>query len=162
MSLWIFCGVAGSGKSSVARRVAEKHAWKFLDADDFHPASNLDKMRSGLPLTERDREPWLLALEKAVSESRDSERVLAFPGLKASHRERLKKAAGRVHLAFLRISLETARKRLAQRGGFFLPEMIESQFKDLEVPSEAFVLDAEASELSLEAQAESWIASKIA
>ena len=55
-------GVSGSGKSTVARALAQKLGWDFFDADDFHPPANIAKMTAGIPLDDSDREPWLVAL----------------------------------------------------------------------------------------------------
>jgi gluconokinase len=58
----ILMGVAGSGKSTVGANLAERLAWTFLDADDFHPAANVQKMSNGIPLNDEDRMPWLRRL----------------------------------------------------------------------------------------------------
>src|SRR6185312_9713464 len=55
-------GVAGSGKSTVGAMVADRLGWRYADADSFHPAANIAKMRSGAPLTDADRKPWLAAI----------------------------------------------------------------------------------------------------
>lgn len=156
MAAWIVCGVAGSGKTSLGRRLAGRYGLKFLDADDFHPASNLAKMRSGRPLDEADREPWLQALEAALGRLVAEKAVLAFPGLKRVHRKRMEAAAGEAHFAFLKIGKAIIAKRLLARGGFFPPDLIDSQFEALEEPRHAFILDGELSEETLETQAGQW------
>ena len=50
-------GVTGSGKTTVGKLLAQRLGWLFLDADDFHPAANIEKMKYGVPLTDEDREP---------------------------------------------------------------------------------------------------------
>ncbi len=145
MALWVFSGVAGSGKSSVAQAVAQELGWDCLDADAFHPEANRAKMRSGRALDEADREPWLAALAEAVRDAKDRELVLAFPGLKAAHRRRLEETVGpgQAHWAFLELSQASVEARLAQRGGFFPPELAASQFRDLQPEEGAQTLDAE-------------------
>lgn len=134
MAIWVISGVAGSGKSSVAQAVAAALAWPLVEADDFHPEANRQKMASGQPLDETDREPWLTALGQALRSHAGADTVLAFPGLKASHRERIEKAVAPVpvHWARLELSQATVETRLARRGGFFPPGLAASQFKALE------------------------------
>ncbi len=59
-------GVAGSGKTAVGKGVAARLNWLFLDADDFHPAANIEKMKHGIPLNDQDRIPWLRALRNEL------------------------------------------------------------------------------------------------
>src|SRR4051812_10286174 len=113
---YILCGVAGSGKTTLGRRLAQRHGLKYLDADDFHPLENIEKMRDGLALEEVDREPWLKALEAGLKAEAGQPLLLAFPGLRAVHRARIERAAGGAHFGFLKVSRETARRRLVERG----------------------------------------------
>jgi 6-phosphogluconate dehydrogenase len=156
MAVWILCGVAGSGKSSLAQALARELDWRVLDADDFHPPANREKMRAGQPLTEADREPWLRAMEQALHGVQGN-LLLAFPGLKAAHRARLAAAAPGAHFAFLKVSPETARQRLLARGGFFPASLVESQFADLEDPVEALELDGELDRPALLERALRWL-----
>jgi len=55
-------GVAGSGKTTVAKLFAEKTGAVFYEGDDFHPPENVAKMSAGVPLTDADRAIWLTAL----------------------------------------------------------------------------------------------------
>lgn len=63
----VLMGVAGSGKTTVGRLLAQELGWPFYDADDFHPVENREKMRSGLPLSDEDRAPWLRASDQVGS-----------------------------------------------------------------------------------------------
>ena len=56
-------GVSGSGKTVVGTRLAEKLKYEFLDADNFRPPANIEKMKHGIPLTDEDRYPWLRNLQ---------------------------------------------------------------------------------------------------
>lgn len=77
----IVMGVSGSGKTTIGRLLAESLGWSFVDGDDRHPESNLDKMRRGLALTDEDREPWLRDLQEEIRRWLASNRnvVLACP-----------------------------------------------------------------------------------
>ena len=65
----IVFGVSGAGKTTVGKLLARKLNWHFLEADDFHPAANVEKMRSGHPLTDEDRWPWLERLREQIKRS---------------------------------------------------------------------------------------------
>ena len=86
----ILMGVAGVGKTTVGRALAEELHWSFADADDFHSAANIAKMRSGIPLADEDRVLWLQSLRDAIAGCLASGEnvVLACSALKASYRDR--------------------------------------------------------------------------
>src|SRR5512145_1834630 len=89
--LLVLMGVSGAGKTTVGRLLAEQLGWAFHDADDFHPAANVAKMRAGEPLTDADRLPWLDALHALLTRlaAAHESAVLACSALKASYRQRL-------------------------------------------------------------------------
>src|SRR5712692_5871120 len=58
-------GVAGAGKTTIGKLLAEQLGWMFVDADDFHSAANIEKISQGTALDESDREPWLEAIRTA-------------------------------------------------------------------------------------------------
>jgi gluconokinase len=96
--------------------------WTFLDADDYHPAANVEKMRRGVPLSDEDRRPWLDALRRRVDEAcaRGENVVLACSALKHAYQEYLQHdVVGQVHYVHLRGSEELIRQRLAARKGHF-------------------------------------------
>jgi gluconokinase len=135
-------GVAGSGKSTVGRKLAEALRGTFLDADDFHPPANVAKMRAGQPLDDADRAPWLDALAEQLGERRGEPVVLACSALKESYRRRLQAAAPNLILVFLDGDPATIRRRLEERGGHFMPpSLLDSQLQTLETPSDALRLD---------------------
>jgi len=140
----VVMGVAASGKTTAGRLLAEDLGWAFYDADDFHPASNVEKMSRGFPLDDEDRRPWLEALNELIREclSLGRDAVLACSALKESYRERLL-IDGRVKLAYLKASRSVIRERLTERSGHFMKAgMLDSQFAALEEPEPSTHYDA--------------------
>ena len=88
----IIFGVSGAGKTTVGKLLARELGWRFLEADDFHPAANISKMRSGHPLTDEDRWPWLERLRQQIecSVTAGENVVLACSALKRAYRDRLR------------------------------------------------------------------------
>ena len=136
-------GVTGAGKTTVGRLLAEQLGWEFLDGDDFHPESNLEKMRRGIPLNDDDRKPWLERLGAEIAR-RDADGlglVLACSALKKSYRSLLA-AAATVQFVYLKGSMQEIVRRLSRRQGHFADEKIlAGQFADLEEPEDAAVAD---------------------
>ena len=85
----IVAGVSGSGKTTVGAMLAGRLGWRFADADDFHPAANVEKMRAGIPLTDADRWPWLRAIDAWMDEriAAGESAVLGCSALKRSYRD---------------------------------------------------------------------------
>jgi carbohydrate kinase (thermoresistant glucokinase family) len=138
----VLMGVCGSGKSTVGLALAEKCGGVFLDADDFHPQANIDKMKRGEPLDDADRAPWLATLAALLSESSDKPVFLACSALKSRYREILSAGRGDVQFVHLHGTPELIRARLRARPGHFMPEtLIDSQFAALETPQEALSVD---------------------
>ena len=135
-------GVTGSGKTTVGKLLASRWGWVFLDADDFHPAENIAKMKRGVALTNEDREPWLVAIHAEVLKcaAKKQDAVLACSALKQSYRERL--AAGvKLRVCYLQGTYREIAARLQSRTGHFAGEAIlAGQFADLEEPGDALVL----------------------
>jgi gluconokinase len=140
----VMMGVAGTGKSAVGSAFAEATGWAFLDADDFHPEANLRKMRSGVPLTDADRWPWLEDLSQLLRDhqGRGERCVLACSALKQSYRALLEEAAPSARWFHLHGPSDLIASRLRSRSGHFMgAEMLQSQLRDLEPPSRATRLD---------------------
>jgi gluconokinase len=136
-------GVSGSGKTTVGQHLAVRLGAQFLDADDFHPASNVEKMRNGVPLTDADRAPWLASLAETLKETPSF--VLACSALKAAYREVLQEAAPDMRIVLLDGTPQLIRERLGARAGHFMsPTLLESQFATLEIPEGAIRLDIDA------------------
>jgi gluconokinase len=139
-------GVTGAGKTTVGKLLAERLRWKFLDADDFHPSANIEKMKRGIALTDADRAPWLAAIHAALVEhsARNQDAVLACSALKQSYRETLAQALD-LRICYLKGSCEEISRRLEHRTGHFAGEgILAAQFADLEEPRDAVVLSATA------------------
>src|SRR6266446_566995 len=141
----VLMGVVGAGKTTVGKLLARKLGWNFYDADEFHPARNIKKMATGIPLSERDRRPWLFALKRLVTSLlvRDSSAVLACSALRNSYRRLLAVDKNRVLFVYLKVHYKVARARLKERIGHFADERIlKDQFETLEEPGDAIVTDA--------------------
>jgi gluconokinase len=130
-------GVSAVGKTTVGKLLAERLGWQFYEADDFHPAANIAKMKQGNPLTDEDRQPWLEKLrqliEQCLAEQKDA--VLACSALKKAYRDRLR-VTEEVRFVYLRASRERVAEQLQGRRGHFMPAtLLDSQFADLEEPT---------------------------
>jgi gluconokinase len=139
----VLMGVAGSGKTTVGRRLAKALGCPFHDGDDYHPNTNLKKMAKRKPLTDRDRAPWLKKLSEFIRQWEKSSplTVLACSALKAKYRKVLK-GGGDVRFIHLKGSKTRIRERLKKRNGhFFDPLLLDSQFRDLQEPNAALVVD---------------------
>jgi len=139
----VLMGVAGSGKTTIGTRLAKGFGWRFADADDYHSAGNVEKMRQGIPLTDADRAPWLATLRQLIEGwmAAGSSAVLACSALKESYREELR--VGReVRFVYLKAAPEVLAKRLRVRAGHYMKAgMLESQLEALEEPPDALVVD---------------------
>jgi gluconokinase len=122
------------GKTTIGKQLAKELNWKFYDADDFHPAANVDKMQRGEPLTDEDRQPWLQSLREAIERSlaANENAVLACSALKRKYRDLLRVSAD-VKFVFLQGSRAQIAEQLKQRRGHFMTlGLLDSQFADLE------------------------------
>ena len=148
-------GTTGAGKTTVGRLLAARLGWNFLDADDFHPQANIEKMKHGIPLTDADRVPWLANIHSRLlqlnSEAKNA--VLACSALKQAYRETLS-AGLDFRMVYLRGTYEQMRRHILSRHGHFAGEAIlAGQFADLEEPQNALALNVTDSPESLVDQA---------
>jgi gluconokinase len=137
-------GVSGSGKTTVGKILADKQQWQFKDADDFHPQVNKDKMQRGEALTDADRRPWLAAIRQEIDRALQSniDLVLTCSALKSAYRQILADEFDRVKFVYLKGSFELIQHRLQSRQGHFMnPNLLRSQFDDLEEPIGAIAID---------------------
>ena len=136
-SVIILMGVSGSGKSTVGAMLAQRLHWEFADADWFHPASNVDKMHKGIPLTDEDRWPWLDAIAAWIDKIRRAggHGVIACSALKRRYRDVLIGDRSDVHLVYLKGDETLIARRMATRHEHFMPPtLLHSQFAALEEP----------------------------
>lgn len=150
----VIMGVSGAGKTVVGEALAKMLHWTFVDADDFHPAANKDKMHRGIPLTDADRRPWLDALRHRIDTASASGEniVLACSALKHAYQEYLGGHAP-VHYVWLTGSEALIAQRLAGRTGHFMnPSLLHSQFATLEAPADALQIDVTPSPAAIAAE----------
>ncbi|MGC1373816.1 MAG: gluconokinase [Candidatus Sulfotelmatobacter sp.] len=139
----VMMGVVGSGKTTVGRLLAEQLGWQFADADDYHSAASIEKIRHGIPLNDKDRRPWLLHLRALIATwiSQRQIAVLACSALKRSYRDELR-IGPEVRFVYLQGSAELIARRLHARHGHFADDQIlASQLADLEEPESALTVD---------------------
>ncbi len=142
----IVMGVSGCGKSTIAQMLAQRLGWDYYDADQFHPAANINKMANGIPLTDADRQPWLESLRKLISTCLAENRpgTLACSALKQRYRTILVQEDKDVGIIFLKGSFDLIWSRMSQRSDHYMkPNMLKSQFEALEEPKEAIVVGIE-------------------
>jgi gluconokinase len=133
----VLMGAAGAGKTTVGRALADAAGWTFLDADDLHAASSIERMAAGEPLTEAERRPWLWRVRAAIEEALCAERplVVACSALRKEHREVLTDGLAGIRLVFLDASSQLLHHRLVTRKGHFASSaLLESQLSVLEPP----------------------------
>jgi gluconokinase len=140
----VVMGVAGSGKTTVGRLVAESAGFQFLDADALHSPANVAKMKAGTPLSDADRGPWLTAVRERLVDAahRQHDLVVACSALKEAYRAFLSRGVP-VTWTYLKGSPDVMRDRLMRRTGHFMSvALLSSQFDALEEPADAIVVDA--------------------
>jgi carbohydrate kinase (thermoresistant glucokinase family) len=137
----VVMGVAGCGKSTIGEALAQRIGATYIEADEFHLKSSIDKMTAGVPLTDDDRWPWLLRLRKQLTRATPSAPVVvSCSSLRKSYRDVLRRAgsgdpAGQVRFVFLDVSETEVLARVTTREGHFMGAgMVASQFAALERP----------------------------
>ncbi|AYY15201.1 gluconokinase [Actinobacteria bacterium YIM 96077] len=128
-------GVSGVGKTTVAKRLAQRLAWPYAEGDDFHPEENVEKMANGTPLTDDDRWPWLRLINEWLSAQAGDgwNTIVACSALRRAYRDVLREADGRVHFAYLSGQQELVDERIGLRDAHFMPpSLLSSQYEALE------------------------------
>lgn len=162
MNAIVIMGVAGCGKSSLGAVVAQATHLPLVEGDDHHSASNREKMQSGTPLTDADRDGWLAALCEQLR-AHPQGVVMTCSALKNAYRHRLRQAAPGLRFVFMDIDREQAQRRVEARAHahIFPTTLVDSQFATLESPlGEPGVLrvDALAPLNQLQAEVCHWLA----
>ncbi len=131
----VIMGVSGCGKSSVGAGLAARLGLNYRDGDDLHPPENVAKMRTGMPLTDGDRWPWLDRVGQVLLA--DAPVIVGCSALKRVYRDRIRTAAGGpVTIVHLAGSQEVIAARMALRQGHYMPlSLLDSQFAALEPPT---------------------------
>jgi gluconokinase len=133
----VVMGVSGCGKSTIGTQLAIQLHWEFEDGDWFHPSRNVDKMQHGIPLTDEDRAPWLIAIADFIDTTRNAGRhaVIACSALKRRYRAVIIGNRPDVRLIYLKGDMELIARRIAARHEHFMPQsLLQSQFDALEEP----------------------------
>jgi len=146
--IFVVCGVSGVGKTTIGRLLAEALGIPFHDADDFHPGSNLEKMSSGIPLDDGDRQPWLDTLASKLSAwEKEGGAVLACSALRERYRTILgSRCSERIRWIVLHASEAVLADRLASRKEhFFDRRLLGSQLDALEIPDYGWLIDVQPS-----------------
>jgi len=132
----VVMGVSGSGKSSFGQALASALDWDFLEGDDMHPSSNVEKMRVGIALDDDDRRPWLDHIAAWISSEAHQGRhgVVTCSALKRAYRDRLRQTGATVRFVYLRVERSELEHRMRQRSHFMPAALLDSQLQALEEP----------------------------
>lgn len=139
----VVMGVSGAGKTTIGAALARELGWRFIDADDHHPAASVAKMAAGVALTDADRTPWLDSLNLILRQEANA--VLACSALKHAYRQRLVDGIRDFRWVHLKGEFDLIEARLAQRRHRYMPaSLLASQFETLEPPQDAITVDVAA------------------
>ena len=128
MARIVVMGPSGSGKSTVGSALAERIGARFIDADDLHPLTNVEKMAAGIPLDDADRMPWLAVVGAALHDS--THVVVACSALKRAYRDAIRDQAPGAFFAELAVSREVLQERVRTRDDHFMPtSLVDSQLE---------------------------------
>ncbi|CAD0358071.1 gluconokinase [Xanthomonas hortorum] len=133
----VVMGVSGSGKTTIAQALATHYDYRFLDADDYHSVAARAQMAAGQPLTDAMRLPWVELLSATLRDCVQAGEsvVLAFSGLRGTHRQLLRRSGIPMRFVFLHAAPHVIAARLSARAGHFMPpSLLESQLQTLELP----------------------------
>ena len=164
MPVLVVMGVSGSGKSSMARALAQALGWAFVDADELHPPENIARMQAGIPLNDADRDPWLDRVADWITRClRDGGGgvVVACSALKHRYRDRLRAAGDNVRFVYLHVPRERLQERLLHREHFMPASLLDSQLAALEPPADdedALTIDGEVPLEAVVAMVKAWLA----
>lgn len=138
MTVVVLMGVSGSGKTTVGQLLAKHLGWEWQEGDALHPPANVEKMRSGMPLTDADRWPWLGAIAVVIDgwRSQGKSGVVACSALKRAYRDILIGLRRDVVLVYMQGDRPLIEARMALRKDHYMPmSLLDSQFATLEEPT---------------------------
>ena len=137
----IIMGVAGSGKTTIAKLLSKKINAFLIEADDYHSKNNIDKMSVGIPLNDDDRYDWLVKIKEEINKRKSFQNlVVACSALKEKYRSILN--VKEEYLVYLKITKKTAKTRIKNRKDHFMPDsLVDSQFAILEEPDACITLE---------------------
>jgi gluconokinase len=138
---FLIMGVAASGKTTIAEKLAEKINGFLIEGDDYHTKENIDKMSSGVALNDNDRYEWLLKIKNEIlNRNKNQNLIVTCSALKEKYRSLL--GPQNFNLVYLKVSKKTALQRIRARQGHFMPDsLVDSQFAILEEPQKSIVLN---------------------
>ncbi len=139
VSVILVMGVSGCGKTTIGAPLAERLGWRFAEADLFHSPANVAKMRSGTPLDDEDRRPWLADIARWIDAARASgeKSVIACSALKRRYRDLLVRGRDDVRIVYLQGAYDLIAGRMTARPHHYMPvSLLQSQFEALEEPGE--------------------------
>lgn len=131
----IIMGVSGTGKSTLAKALADHLHWQFMEADDYHSDDAKNMMKAGIALTDHIREPWIQRMLNTLSHQANNKTntVLSYSGLKQKHRNKFRELPSKVHFIHLQGSKALIRERMQNRTGHFMASnLLDSQFDAME------------------------------
>ena len=137
----LIMGVAGSGKTTIAKLLSKKINAFLIEADDYHSKKNIDKMSAGIPLNDNDRYNWLIKIKKEIDKRKKIQNlVVACSALKEKYRSILN--IKKDYLVYLKITKKTSKTRIKNRKDHFMPDsLVDSQFAILEEPDVCITLE---------------------
>ncbi|MEV1286584.1 gluconokinase [Micromonospora sp. NPDC049679] len=131
----VVMGVAGAGKTTVAMELVRRLGWDYAEGDGFHPTVNVEKMRSGRPLDDEDRWPWLRAIARWIHDHQVARKnvIVTSSALRRAYRDLLRKDNPSVWFVHLNVPRDVLRDRLVQRRRHYMPaSLLDSQLDTLE------------------------------
>ncbi|HEX3678136.1 MAG TPA: gluconokinase [Galbitalea sp.] len=136
----VIMGVSGAGKSTIGLLLAERLGWQFEEGDSLHPASNVEKMSEGIPLSDEDRWPWLAKIADWIDSRLDTGEsgIITCSALKRSYRNVLNRRGSGVEFVYLAVEVAELTDRVEHREDHFMPaSLLTSQLGTLEIPTAA-------------------------
>ncbi len=161
--LVVVMGVSGSGKSTVGRLIAKRLACEFLEGDELHPPRNVERMASGIALTDHDRREWLQAIAEQLADASTAGHglIVACSALKRSYRNLLRAASSELAFVHLHAGAAELEARMRARTDHFMPaSLLQSQLQTLEPPGadeHAIAFDATLPPEAIATQAAAWL-----